>query len=403
VSTSVPGTGPGDILALIRRSGVCTRGEIQRITGLSRMTVGQRLAPLVEQGLLRGAGPQGRTGGRPPQGLEFNPGQGVVLAAALETTRCRTAVTDLAGRILRTDEPDVSVQAGPRDTLDAVCSSLLRLLEDHGADPSAVRGVGVSLPGPVDPATGRPSEPPIMPGWDGFAVAEHVSARTGSPVVVVDNDANAMALGEYVRRGPDGPPLVLVKVSTGIGAGIVIDGEIYQGVDGGAGDIGHVRTQHEGRMCRCGARGCLAATASGWAVAAQLTELGVPAVSGHDVQLLLAAGDPHAARLTREAGRLIGDVAATVVSVLSPGTLLLGGDLASTALLSGVRERLYLRTLPRATRHLRVELAAIGADAALEGITRTVVDRVFAPAAVNERLAGQGPGSPDRGRRTLGG
>ncbi|UNX55687.1 ROK family protein [Georgenia sp. TF02-10] len=382
-----PPAGPGELLDLIRRQGGRTRAEIQAATGLSRMTVGQRLAPLLAEGLVRETDPQDSTGGRRPRGLEFNPGNGVVVVGALETTGSRTAVTDLAGRVLARAEPAVSVQAGPRDTLDAIVASARQLLAADAVAGLPLHGAGLSLPGPVDPATGRPSEPPIMPGWDAYPVADHLADALGVPAVA-ENDANAMAVGEFSAHHPESAALALLKVSTGIGAGLVLDGRLFRGVDGGAGDIGHVRlADHPDALCRCGARGCLAAVASGWAVARELTARGLPATSGRDVRALLADGNPDAERLTRAAGRLIGEVAATVVSVVNPDLLVLGGDLASTALLGGVRETLYARSLPRATRHLHVVLSGLGQDAALIGMTRTVVDLVFDPAAVNERLA----------------
>ncbi|MPV37172.1 ROK family protein [Georgenia subflava] len=378
--------GPGDLLELVRREGARTRAEIQALTGLSRVTVAQRLTPLLQEGLLRETGPHESTGGRRPRGLEFNSDHGVVVVAALETTRTRAAVTDLAGTVLTHADLPVSVQAGPQATLDAIVGASRELLESDAVGGRAVRGVGVALPGPVDPATWRPSEPPIMPGWDAYPVGDHLSEALGVPAAV-ENDANAMAVGEQAVRHPRSPALVLVKVSTGIGAGIVVDGRLFRGIDGGAGDIGHVRlVDQPDALCRCGSHGCLAASASGWAVAKDLTALGVPAVSGRDVRALLAEGNPAAARLTREAGRLIGQVVAAVVSLVNPGVLVLGGDLASTPLLSGVRETLYRRTLPRATRHLEVTLGALGQDAAVIGMTRTVVDLVFGATAVNERI-----------------
>jgi len=197
-----------------------------------------------------------------------------------------------------------------------------------------------------------------------------------------------MALGEYSTGYLDCAALCLVKVSTGIGTGIVIDGRVYQGIDGGAGDIGHVRVRDAGdAKCQCGSVGCLAAIASGRAIAADLTELGIAARSGTDVQALLAAGQPDALRLAREAGRRVGEVLATVVSLINPGALMIAGDLADTDFITGVNEVLYQRTLPRATRHLQVVRATLSHQAALQGMARLVVDEVYSPSAVDARLA----------------
>lgn len=140
-----------------------------------------------------------------------------------------------------------------------------------------------------------------------------------------------MAYGEQRAGYADCSAFALVKVSTGIGAGVVVGGSIYRGIDGGAGDIGHIRVpQGADALCKCGSYGCLAAVASGGAVARRLAEAGVPAASGSDVRDLLTAGHPGATALAREAGRVVGDVLATVVTLLNPGVLMIAGDLAGT-------------------------------------------------------------------------
>jgi predicted NBD/HSP70 family sugar kinase len=219
-------------------------------------------------------------------------------------------------------------------------------------------------------------------------VADRLEAQFPGVPVTVANDADAAALGEHTAAFPAVRALCLVKVSTGIGIGIVIDGRTYQGADGGAGDIGHVRLHHdvEDALCECGAVGCLAAVASGRAVARRLSALGVPALSGRDVRVLLRQGNGDAARLTQEAGRMIGEVMATVVCVLNPQVVVVGGDLASAPLLAGMRETLHRLSLPRATRHLTLQLGTTGDDAPLIGLCRMVVDEQFSVEAVNERF-----------------
>lgn len=198
-----------------------------------------------------------------------------------------------------------------------------------------------------------------------------------------------MAYGEQRTGYADCSAFVLVKVSTGIGAGVVVGGSIFRGIDGGAGDIGHIRVGAEA-LCRCGSYGCLAAVASGGAVARRLAESGVPASSGSDVRDLLAAGHPEAAALAREAGRRVGDVLATVVTLLNPGVLMIAGDLAGTAFLTGVRELLYQRALPRSTAHLDVVTSRLGERAGLVGAGALVVEHLYAPERVEERLLALG-------------
>jgi predicted NBD/HSP70 family sugar kinase len=379
--------GPGDILELIRHGRATTRGDVLELTGLSRMTVAQRLDALLGAGMVVEGETGEATGGRRRRSLAFNHAQSHVVAAAVDTTHTRIAVTDLVGTVLGDTVIDVPVEAGPSAVLDQIAAGLTLLLEKHDLVPGDLCGAGLSLPGPIDPVSGRPSQPPILPGWDAYPVAEHLQAGLPDVPVLTANDADAAALGEYAA-GHDGlRALCLVKVSTGIGTGIVIDGRLYTGADGGAGDIGHVRVSpRSDALCQCGMQGCLAAVASGRAVAAELTEQGYPATSGHEVRELLRAGNADAARLTQQAGRRIGEVMATVVCLLNPEVLLIGGDLASAPLLSGIRETLYRSALPRATRHMALQLGTLGEDAAVVGLTRLVVDHEFSPEAVNQRL-----------------
>jgi predicted NBD/HSP70 family sugar kinase len=390
----------GELLELVRRGRATTRGALQQATGLSRATVGQRLDRLFRAGWLReGAGGpvDSPHGGRPSITLEFDDGHAVVLAADLDTRHARAAVLTLTGEILAERGGTLVIEDGPEAVLGELGRWFGELLEESGRRAEEVCGVGLAVPGPVDHATGRVVQPPIMPGWDGYdirgrlgrALAEHTGADRIP--VLVDNDANLMAYGEQRTAHPDCSAFVLVKVSTGIGAGVVVDGSVYRGVDGGAGDIGHIRVPEGAQaLCRCGSHGCLAAVASGGAVARRLAAAGVPAESGSDVRELLAAGHPEAAALAREAGRLVGDVLATVVTLLNPGVLMIAGDLAGTPFVTGVRELLYQRALPRSTAHLDVVASRLGERAGLVGAGALVVEHLYAPERVEERLRALG-------------
>ncbi|AWE50136.1 MULTISPECIES: ROK family transcriptional regulator [Streptomyces] len=388
----------GELLQLVRSGRAVTRGALQQATGLSRATVGQRLDRLFRAGWLRegAGGPVGSPlGGRPSITLEFDDSHAVVLAADLETRHARAAVLSLTGEILAEHSGTLVVEDGPDAVLGDLGHWFGELLEKAGHRAEEVCGIGLAVPGPVDTVSGRVVQPPIMPGWDGYDIrgrlARAFTEATGAPPVpvLVDNDANLMAYGEQRTGFPDCSAFVLVKVSTGIGAGVVVDGSLFRGIDGGAGDIGHIRVGAEA-LCRCGSYGCLAAVASGGAVARRLAEDGVPAASGSDVRDLLAAGHPAASALAREAGRQVGDVLATVVTLLNPGVLMIAGDLAGTAFLTGVRELLYQRALPRSTAHLHVVTSRLGERAGLVGAGALVVEHLYAPERVEERLVALG-------------
>ncbi|MEU4171318.1 ROK family protein [Streptomyces sp. NPDC026665] len=390
----------GELLELVRSGRATTRGALQRATGLSRATVGQRLDRLFRAGWLReGAGGpvDSPLGGRPSITLEFDDGHAVVLAADLDTRHGRAAVLTLTGEILAEHAGPLVVDDGPEAVLGELGRWFAELVVKSGRSADAVCGIGLAVPGPVDSETGRVVQPPIMPGWDGYdirgrlgrAFAEHAGTGASGVPVLVDNDANLMAYGEQRAGYPDCSAFALVKVSTGIGAGMVVGGTVYRGIDGGAGDIGHIRVGADA-LCRCGSYGCLAAVASGGAVARRLAESGVPATSGSDVRELLAAGHPEATALAREAGRQVGDVLATVVTLLNPGVLMIAGDLAGTPFLTGVRELLYQRALPRSTAHLDVVTSRLGERAGLVGAGALVVEYLYAPERAEERLAALG-------------
>ena len=253
----------------------------------------------------------------------------MVLAGDIGATHSRVAITDLAGAVLAELTEDVPVAAGPEVVLSWLERSFDRLLEGSGRGRSALRGVGVGLPGPVEFATGRPVSPPIMPGWNLHPVGARLSERFGVPALV-DNDVNIMALGEYWTHWRDEAFLIFMKIGTGIACGIVASGHVHRGADGAAGDIGHIHVpDHDDVICQCGNVGCLEAIAGGAAMAARLSRLGLATRTSRDVVDQVLAGQPDAVRSVRQSGHVIGGVLATCVNVLNPAVIIIGGDVAS--------------------------------------------------------------------------
>lgn len=380
----------GHLLELIRTGQVRTRRGLQETTGLSRSTVTSRIDQLVVAGYLRESGVAAAPRGRPSAVLAFHEQHGVVLAADLGATHARAAVCDLAGRSLAEVAQNLRIVGGPEVVLDWLEATWRGLLGSTGVPADRVVGLGVCVPGPVDVATGRTVQPPIMPGWHDYPIRERLARTFGVPGFV-ENDANAMAFGEYHAGSTASPSLLFVKVATGIGAGMVVDGRVVRGADGGSGDIGHVRLEHAdtGPLCACGARGCLAASASGGAIARRLREQGLDAETSRAAVRLAQAGDARAVALVREAGLLLGDVLATAVSLLNPRTLVIGGDLvrAQEHFMGAVRERLHQRTQPLATRNLQVVTSPLGDRAGVLGAARLIIEEVFSPDAVNRALS----------------
>ena len=312
-----------------------------------------------------------------------------MLAADLGATHSRVAVTDLAGDVLAETREDIPIAQGPEIVLAWLEKALDGLLAEAGRKRKDVQGVGVGVPGPVEFASGTPVAPPIMPGWDGYGVAAHLSSRYGA-LVLVDNDVNIMALGEYWSRWRDTAHLLFVKVGTGIGCGVITDGRIHRGAQGAAGDIGHIHVpDHDDVICRCGNLGCLEAIAGGGAMATKLTELGITAENSRDVVRHVRDGRPEAMRLVRQAGRELGGVLASAVNFFNPAVIVIGGDIAHADehLLAGVREVVYRRSTALATRSIRIARSTLDDRAGVIGAAVMVIEAVLAPDAIDQSVA----------------
>lgn len=366
-----------------------TKAELAQITGLARSTVSTRVDALLSAGLIVPAGEAVSTGGRPPSRVAFNPRFGAVLSVDLGASHATVAVADLSGRILASTTYDLDIAAGPVDVLDRVIAAGSALLNDGALSGIPLVGVGVGVPGPVEHSTGRPYNPPIMPGWDRFDVPGYVQ-RTFDVPVLVDNDVNVLALGEQATSFPDTRDLVFVKVATGIGVGIIAGGRLQRGAQGSAGDMGHVQVPRSADS----PRGTdddrdLEALASGTAIAAALREQGLDAESSSDVVRLVRAGNSAAIDATRQAGRDVGEVLATVVNLLNPSVIVLGGSIARAGehLLAGVREIVYRRSIPLATQHLAIMQTQGGERAAVLGAAILVAREVLSAANVDAIVA----------------
>jgi predicted NBD/HSP70 family sugar kinase len=376
LSTSAADAGP--LLRLLLDGQPRTRAELIDLTGLARSTVTGRIEALLASGLVVPSGEAASTGGRPPARFRFNPSARLVLAADVGATHLSVALTDLTGTMIGSETLPLNIAEGPETVLGAIVRTGRSLLTAAGRSPVDLAGTGVGLPGPVEHRTGRPNHPPIMPGWDSYDVVARLSADLPGPVLV-DNDVNIMALGEHSTAYPDVEHLLFVKVATGIGAGVISGGRLHRGAQGAAGDIGHVQTPGRTNLCRCGNTGCLEAVASGTAIAAALTSGGIPASSSRAVVDLVRSGNPTATQLVRQAGREIGSVLATAVSLLNPSVIVVGGSLslAGDSLLAGIRETIYARSLPLATTELRVVPSRTGTQGALHGAAALVLQHTL--------------------------
>ncbi|MEV4473851.1 ROK family transcriptional regulator [Nonomuraea salmonea] len=379
--TPQPGSA-GDVLTLISAGSATTRSDLARLTGLARSTISQRVDALIERGLIEETESGESTGGRPPRQLRLHTEDHAFAGVDLGATHCRVALMDISGNVLAECEDGLLIGDGPESVLAHVDQRLDHLLDQAERPRSALRALGIGVPGPVEFATGRPNNPPIMPGWNDYPVPEYFDGVE----VLVDNDVNVMALGEHRNAFPDTRHLLFVKVGTGIGCGIMAAGRLHRGAQGSAGDIGHIRVSgHDDAGCRCGNSACLEAVAGGAALARRLSELGLPAESGGDVVALVQSGNTQALRLVREAGRLIGEVLASLVNFFNPEVIVIGGALSRVHehLVAGIRETVYRRSLPLATHHLSITPSRTGSNAAALGAGILAIEHYLSPDNIN--------------------
>lgn len=383
---------PGDVLALIRQHGELTRAEVAQTSGLGRSTVASRLDTLHAAGLIDVIEATSTARGRPPVRFRLREKAGVLLVADSGATGVRVALTDLGGELIESERHRVDITMGPDQWLAQVDEYFGRLLDRARFRQVDVHGIGLALPGPVDTDAGTVVNPPIMTGWDRYPIRTWFAERYHAPVVV-ENDANAMAIGEHRLSHPERQSMLMVKLATGVGAGLIMGGTIYRGADGAAGDIGHTQVILPGEgpppQCRCGNVGCIEAYAGGWALIRDLRAAGLAVSTVPEVVSLITSGDPTAARLTRRAGRLIGIAISGAVSLLNPELVVFGGDLAAAEnhLFAGIRESVYARSLPLATRHLSILPSSQGDTAGTSGLVAALTDHLFSPSRIDRLLA----------------
>ena len=397
------------VLDHVRTHGSASRAGLVHATGLSRAVVTQRVGELIDYGVLADGNLGPSTGGRAPRLVRFRADAGHLLVADLGATSMDVAIADLSGSILAHVQEPCDIAAGPERILGRVEELFVGAL---GADSrrGSLWGIGIGVPGPVEFDAGRPIAPPIMLGWDRYSVRDRF-AKYSVPVWV-DNDVNVMALGERragIARGHDN--VVFVKIGTGIGAGIVVKGKLHRGAQGCAGDVGHIQvTDDPAVVCRCGNVGCLEALAGGGALgrlaesAARegrspflgtvLEEQG--SLEAADVARGATHGDPTCVELLTNAGRLVGHMLASVVNFFNPSLVVIGGGVAGAGdqLLATIRETVYRRSLPLATRELVVKRSELGDRAGVVGAAAIVTDELFRPSHLTQWL---GVGTPNGG------
>jgi glucokinase-like ROK family protein len=382
------------LLARLRDDGPLSKAQLADRLQVSRTTIGAEVARLGQLDLAVEAGPAASRGGRRSTLVDLAPDirfAGISIGA----TGLSAGVTDGRLTTLLVRHRDCDIRSGPEKVLALALELLHEVIAEAGV--ARLAGAGIGVPGPVDFDRGVSVSPPIMPGWDGYPVRDAVSRELGCPVVL-DNDVNVMAVGEqHAGVARSARDFLYVKIGTGIGCGIVVDGELYRGVDGCAGDIGHIRVDDFGPTCACGNTGCLEAFAGGAAIAREATAAAVAGrsevlarllaergeLTAADVGTAVGQGDAVAVQLIRDSGRRVGQVLASLVSFFNPGLIVIGGGVTALghSLLAEIRGVTYRRSLPLATGSLPIVHSELGPEGGVVGAAKLISAAVYAPDA----------------------
>lgn len=364
------------VVRAVRLAGSLTQAEIARSTGLSAATVSNIVRELRDNGTVQVTPTS--SGGRRARSVALSGDAGIVVGVDFGHSHLRVAVGNLAHQVLAEQSEPIDVDASASQGFDRAEQLVARLVESTGISPEKVLGVGLGVPGPIDVESGALGSTAILPGWSGINPRQEMSDRLGVPVQV-DNDANLGALGELVWGGGRGvKDLAYIKVASGVGAGLVIDGRIYRGPGGTAGEIGHITLDESGPVCRCGNRGCLETfTAARYVLELLRGSHGEGLTVPRMVQLA-REGDPGCRRVTGDVGRHIGMGVASLCNLLNPSRIVLGGDLAEAGelVLGPIRESVSRYAIPSAAQRLSVVPGALGARAEVLGALALVLSEM---------------------------
>ncbi|MFI0820629.1 ROK family protein [Streptomyces sp. NPDC021098] len=364
------------VVRAVRMAGSLTQAEIARSTGLSAATVSNIVRELKDGGTVEVTPTS--AGGRRARSVSLSGDAGIVVGVDFGHTHLRVAVGNLAHQVLAEEAEPLDVDASSAQGLDRAEQLVSRLIASTGLSQDKVVGVGLGVPAPIDVETGTLGSTAILPGWAGTNPRDDLAQRLGVPVHV-DNDANLGALGELVWGSGRGvADLAYIKVADGVGAGLVISGQIYRGPGGTAGEIGHITLDESGPVCRCGNRGCLETFAAARYILPLLHSAHGADLTVERMVQLARDGDPGCRRVIADVGRHIGSGVANLCNLINPSRMVLGGHLAEAGelVLGPIRESVARYAIPSAARQLAVMPGALGGRAEVLGALALVLSEM---------------------------
>ncbi|MFH0241826.1 ROK family protein [Streptomyces sp. HK10] len=378
------------VVRAVRIAGSLTQAEIARTTGLSAATVSNIVRELKDNGTVEVTPTS--AGGRRARSVSLSGDAGIVVGVDFGHSHLRVAVGNLAHQVLAEESEPIDVDASASQGFDRAERLVERLIEVTGFRREKVIGMGLGVPGPIDVETGVLGSSTILPGWAGTNPREELASRLGVEVHV-DNDANLGALGELVwGSGRGARDLAYIKVASGVGAGLVIDGQIYRGPGGTAGEIGHITLDESGPVCRCGNRGCLETFTAARYVLPLLHSSHGPGLTMPEMVRLARSGDLGCRRVVADVGRHVGSGVANLCNLLNPSRVVLGGDLAEAGelVLGPIRDSVSRYAIPSAARQLTVVPGALGGRAEVLGALALVLSEMGDSTLLDGSLNGTG-------------
>ena len=354
--SDVPATTDGAVLQAIYSNGPLSRAELAGATGLSKASISNLTRGLLSEGLLTETSPprSGRGQGRPRVLLDVNAEHGWFAGVRIDEDSMQLGLTDLKGSGERSEV--VAVDPEPEALAEHIREHLAGLARRASIPQARLLGLGIAVSGVVDHRTGICRHSANL-GWQDVPIGELVHRATGLPTRV-ENDTNAVAIAQRMfGRARDLTDFVVVTLGRGIGAAEFLDGRLYRGPDGGAGELGHCTVDPDGAMCRCGKRGCLDTVAAEWAILAAAKEAGLDVGTLGALERLAASGSAPAMTILKRAGGALGLAISHIINIQSPQLVLVSGIDAELGaiMLSATRQAVENSILPRRLASTTVE------------------------------------------------
>ncbi len=385
------------VLNIIRQERTISRAEIAQRTKLSRSAVSNIINNLLDEGIVQHFGTGESNGGRRPIMLNFNYSAGHVIGVDIGANHLLAILADLEGNVVAELSQSFNIDMGPEKGLPIVIDHIRQLMHHSAVKGGRLLGLGVAVPGPLDHTSGMVVAPPIMPGWNLFPLKKYLTQEFNLSVQV-DNDANLGALAEKWRGAGIGQQhLAYVKIGTGIGCGLVLDGKVYRGQRGSAGEIGHITITRDGPPCRCGSYGCLESMAASPAIVNRL-KLAIQAgresslknramleeLTPQDIGKAAYEGDRLAREIIEDAARYIGIALANLINLFNPGMIILGGGVAAIGdlVLNPIKETVRQRSLVASYEDTCIVTGKLGRDSVAIGAATLVLQEIFKGPAI---------------------